>query len=325
MADRTTTGASAEAVRRLVPGYDGAGVERQVSTDQSNLSIAVDERVLVKWLREPAAPGDFATLERLRDRGFTHMPRFIGRLVEDGRVVAVANELVAGATDGWQWYVDDVLGWIDGTRPRGSLIETAASMGRITADLHDALAPALPSTGSLAGTRARVDALAALAFELPDPLLRSHRREIEDALALLDATETAVLQPIHGDLHAGQFLRAGDDGPLLLTDFDDDPMTGPEDRLRVQPVERDVASLVQSLDHVARVAAKRRPGTDVEPFVAAAIDACLAAYRASHVLDGELLWPLRVAQELHEYVYAATRLPVWSYVPQAALVRMFPG
>ena len=325
MADRTTAGASAEAVRRLVSGYDGPGIERQVSTDQSNLSIAVDERVLVKWLREPAEPSDFATLERLRQRGFTHMPRFIGRLLEDGRVVAVANELVVGATDGWQWFVDDVLGWIDGTRPLGSLVDTAAAMGRITAELHDALAPPVASAGSLAGTRARVSALADRAFELQDPLLRSHRREIEAALALLDGHDTAVLQPIHGDLHAGQFLRAGVDGALLLTDFDDDPMTAPEERLRVQPIERDVASLVQSLDHVARVAAKRRPGTDVEPFVGAAIDACLDAYRAAHVLDDDLLWPLRVAQELHEYVYAATRLPVWGYVPQAALGRMFPG
>jgi hypothetical protein len=41
-------------------------------------------------------------------------------------------------------------------------------------------------------------------------------------------------------------------------------------------------------------------------------------------VDDRLLWPLRVAQELHEYAYAALHLPVWSYVPDAAMQSLFP-
>ena len=62
----------------------------------------------------------------------------------------------------------------------------------------------------------------------------------------------------------------------------------------------------------------------MEPFVVAAIDAADRAYRAAHVVDDALLWPLRVAQELHEFAYAATRLPVWGYVPDAAMCALFP-
>jgi maltokinase len=130
------------------------------------------------------------------------------------------------------------------------------------------------------------------------------------------------VQRIHGDLHAGQFLRAGD--RLLVIDFDGDPMTASAERLVQQPVERDLAALLQSLDHVARVANKRRPGADVGEFVAAAIGAAERAYRDRHIVDDRLLWPLRVAQELHEFAYAALHLPVWTYVPDAAMQALFP-
>ncbi len=130
------------------------------------------------------------------------------------------------------------------------------------------------------------------------------------------------MQRVHGDLHAGQFLRSGD--RLLLIDFDGDPMTASDDRLALQPVERDLAALLQSLDHVARVANSRRPGGDVTPFIVAAVGAAERAYRERHVVEDRLLWPFRVAQELHEYAYAALHLPAWAYVPDAALQALFP-
>lgn len=329
MSDGTTAGDSVAAVRRLVEAYDGAGVERQVSTDQANLSIAVDERWMVKWLRDPLAPDDITVLERLRDNGFRHTPALLGSIVVDGRVVALVHEFVSGVTDGWQWYVNDVLGWIDGSIALSSLVDTASTMGAITAELHLALAPSTPIVDDIAGVIERIDALCDAAFSTiageAGVRLAARRDRIERALAPLATVSNARVQPIHGDLHAGQFLRSDTDRErLLLTDFDGDPMVASDARLAMQPVERDLAGLLQSLDHVGRVAAKRRTGADVEPFIGAAIDACRAAYGALHVVDERLLWPLRVAQELHEYMYAATRLPAWLYVPDGAIVRLLP-
>lgn len=45
----------------------------------------------------------------------------------------------------------------------------------------------------------------------------------------------------------------------------------------------------------------------------------LADHGASSLFDERLLRPLRVAQELHELVYAARYLPGWRYVPDHAL------
>jgi maltokinase len=322
--DGSSAGDSAAIVAVLGGDLMGGDVERQVSTDQVNLSVAVGERYLVKWMREDVDPQALDVLERLRASDFVHAPRWLGAHVVDGRVVALVHELVPGATDGWVWYVDDVLGWLDGTLALDGLVDTARRMGAITAELHDAFADDPRARGPIAPHLARIERLAAQAFALVDgeqgERLRALRPAVQVALAPLGAVGDVAVQRIHGDLHAGQFLRAGD--RLLLTDFDGDPLAAPGEHWTPQPIERDVASLVQSIDHVARVAAKRRPGADVEPFIAPATDACLAGYVDRRSIDARLLTPFRVGQELHEWVYAVTRLPVWRYVPDAALARL---
>ena len=154
--------------------------------------------------------------------------------------------------------------------------------------------------------------------------LRARLGRIDAALRALATLGPVPMQRVHGDLHAGQFLRGHDRERLVLTDFDGDPMTASADRLVVQPAERDLAGLVQSIDHVGRVAAKRRPGADVDAFIGPAVDAALIAYAEVRPYDDVLLWALRVAQELHEYAYAALHLPVWGYVPDAAMCHLFP-
>jgi maltokinase len=85
---------------------------------------------------------------------------------------------------------------------------------------------------------------------------------------------------------------------------------------------------VQSLDHVGRIVERRR-GVSVGAWIADASEQCLRSYRdelalrdAASLFDRELLRPLRVAQELHEFVYSATYLPRWRYVPDRALAAL---
>ena len=60
-----------------------------------------------------------------------------------------------------------------------------------------------------------------------------------------------------------------------------------------------------------------------------AIAQCLRAYReeladrgTGSLFDEELLGPFRVAQELHEFAYAASYLPSWQYVPDRSLAAL---
>ncbi|MGZ8631371.1 MAG: hypothetical protein ACXWZF_10460 [Actinomycetota bacterium] len=124
------------------------------------------------------------------------------------------------------------------------------------------------------------------------------------------------------------------EGGYAITDFDGNPMAPPAERGSFDTPVRDVAAFVRSIDHLGRVASRRRPGHDeaVESWIATSRAGFLEAYRgelavlgANGVFDERLVRPLEVAQECHEYVYAARFLPRWRYVPDLAMRAMFPS
>ena len=136
---------------------------------------------------------------------------------------------------------------------------------------------------------------------------------------------------IHADLHLGQVLIAGDGYRVI--DFEGEPLRPIEDRRRLDSPLRDVASMLRSLDHVARSARRRaearaggrieRPGLDVEAWLERARERFLAAYAvtlertgAPIVVDLDLLDAFEVAKEAYEFEYAATVLPTWLWAPR---------
>lgn len=304
-------------VGRLVLG------ERAITVDQTNQSVIVGDEVVVKWLLPPVLaphPG-VELLHHLVARGFQDMPHFLGVEQRDEMVLAVATEYLPGALDGWDWFVDEVDAWLQGSTTLDEVVTWASRMGALTGALHRALADLQRTT-----VAARVYFLSALdrledALQIVDgnegARLREMKPAVRRALAPLETGEVLAAHRIHGDLHAGQFLRANDS--VLITDFDGNPLADSAERRLPQSPLIDVASMVQSFDHVGRIVVKRRHpdrGVDVDRFIALAVDAALAAYGP---VDREVLHALRVAQELHEYLYAATHLPRWMYVPAAAL------
>lgn len=305
--------------------------ERPITVDQTNQSVVVGdatrgEQVVVKWLQPPVLsphPG-VQLLRHLASRGFTEMPAYLGCEERDELVFATVTEFVVGAQDGWDWFVDDVDAHLRGERTLEELVGWAKRMGAITGRMHTALADMQPTT-----VAART--YHATAMERLDEALRTvHGEEgarlqaltpaVQSALAPLESGALLAAHRVHGDLHAGQFLRSGD--RLLVTDFDGNPLAKGEARVLAHSPLVDVASLLQSISHVGRIVIKRRHpdrADDVERIIAAGIAGALAAYREVHAVTDELLVALRVAQELHEYCYAASHLPRWLYVPDASL------
>lgn len=327
------SGESARVASNLL-GRDVFG-ERPITVDQSNYSVVVGpagDEVVVKWLQPPVLsphPG-VQLIRHLATRGFSDMPAFIGCEERDELVLATVSEFVPGASDGWDWFVDDVDAYLRGDAALDGLLTWASRMGELTGRLHTALADLQPTT-----VAART--YHAAACERLDDALRVVRGEeairlrelvptIQSALSPLDTGALLAAHRIHGDLHAGQFLRAGD--RLLVTDFDGNPLTRGEDRLLPNSPLVDVASMLQSIDHVGRIVVKRRHPDrtdDVEHFITAAVAAALDSYRSLRPVTDELLSAFRVAQELHEYCYAASHLPRWLYVPDAALPALLRG
>lgn len=343
--DDPQPGASAALARRRAAALFTEGAERPILVDQTNRSVVVDEAVIVKWFRPPQAVPHHGSevLAHLAEVGFDAMPEFFGNHVEGDRVVASVAAFLPGATDGWEWYLDEVHQWIDGDLAFAVLERRATALGALAGRLHVALATPssrwpTPIGEAAVGTQyERMHQLFERARAVTTGVTAEHlasrwtaiRAAIEPP-ASVAAGEVVPAITIHGDLHVGNVLSVGD--RLVVTDFDGNPIgDGAPTR---QPAAVDVASLVQSIDHIGRIVDHRTAGSrraDLTAFITDSVGRALTAYRAelaaaslSGLLDERLLPALRVAQELHELAYAAAHLPHWVYVPDGALTAMFP-
>lgn len=310
--------------------------ETPIEVDQSNESIVVGGKAVVKRFVRTAPGNERPNVlpAHLVAAGFDEMPAPLGNAGwqhDDGVApLASISSYLPDARDGWDWCVELLESSIEDRSL--DAVGQAAALGAITARLHAALATPtdlLPAPSARAGEdtvagwrrSAEADLDAAISSIDGDEgaRLRERAGAVREELDELRSPETISI-PIHGDLHVGQFLRWR--GGLAVSDLDGDPL-GPG-TLEGSPA-KDVASLVQSLDHVGRIVERRRGGS-VDAWIREASDVCLEAYRrelsglgASALFDERLLRPLRVAQELHEFVYADRYLPSWRYVPDRAL------
>ena len=326
------------------------GPESAIDVDQSNDSVNVGDEAVVKLfplVSGGSQPGIDLPVH-LHAVGFTALPAPLGALrwsspAGEEVLLATASAFLPGARDGWEWYLDLVLGWLDGAVGDAAAFEPASETGRITARMHAAFATAsrvVPEPVSRAGDdhaigwRRAALAVADEALACTDgeegARLGARIDEIRRELDVLGSAGAAAMTHVHGDFHAGQVLQWA--RGYAVTDFDGDPTAEPAERgARDTPV-RDVAAFVRSIDHLGRVASTRRPDHDgaIERWIAASRATFLDAYvgeleAVGHagLFEQRLLRPLEVVQECHEYVYAARFLPRWRYVPDLAMRAMF--
>jgi maltokinase len=332
---------------------EAADGERSFGVDQTNESVVVGERAVVKWLRaaEPGphpAPGILDALQRQR---FDGVPRPWGLLEwraagdEAPRLLATVDTLLAGAQDGWTWAVADLRAAVL-TGSTDGVAETGHRLGDLVGRLHAALA----ADGISGVSAATPDDLAA--WEAGADRDLDHALEVtsgaahevlagraEAVRAGTRVSRTLVGSPlirVHGDLHVGQVLRAGSGAgaTYVVTDFEGNPVVPPDERLLPQPPALDVAGLAQSIQHAALVLRRHEPERPRD-LVQAAADACESAFLASYaatvgalgharLVQPTLVAGFRLRQVCREFSYAATHLPRWSYVPEAALPALVP-
>ena len=316
--------------------------ERAMGVDQTNESVIVGDKAVVKWathLQEGPHPAP-VRVAALRDAGFTGMPAPWGLVTwhPSGRAETLAvsvDEYLPGAVDGWTWAVELVTsaascGAIE------PITTAAADVGALIAQLHAALAPTESVASADDARRWHRDALdlleraCALSESTSGQVLQAHRHEVLAELDCLQGMSGVSAIEGHGDLHVGQVLLSG--GRFVVTDFDGNPVLPASQRGLPIPTVVDVAGMAQSLAHVAIVAAKY---TVLEPSALAAVDAAardsfLDAYvhqldtlGHARLYDPRPLRALRLQQVMREMVYAAEHLPRWMYVPDAALPALF--
>ena len=322
-----------------------AASERAIDDDQTNASVVVGERVIVKWFRTVGPGPSRATvlLAHLDAVGFREMPAPLGSLAwrrPDGHELTIAqgDAFLPGARDGWEWCVERLERHVaHGAAPCPADCDPwiGGPLGRLVGRLHGALATpsaVIPEPGAVVD-RTTVAGWAAAAHRTLDEALaleaagadsdeRGFLAGLERAMrAELDALpidQAIQVQPVHGDLHVGQVLDWP--GGLAVIDFDGNPALGEAANALLQPVERDVAQMLTSLDHVGRVVDRRTAGGargSIDEWIDRTRRELLGALAAP--VDPRLLAAFEVEQECRELVYAARFLPRWRYAPLATL------
>lgn len=317
---------------------------RPVTTEQSNSSVVYGESFILKLLRR-VVPGVNPDLElplALAREGCDRVPAPAAWLLADldaGQapepyVLAVLQPFAQDASDGWQLALTEL------SEDGGDFGSEARALGRATAEVHQALARALPTVTlgrpqlhALSVTMTSRLSAAAQAV----PALRPYEHGLRSAFtALADLTGTGPVgigsagpaaggrtwtaQRTHGDLHLGQCLRTPS-GQWLLIDFEGEPSKPLAERRMPQPVARDVAGMLRSFDYAAH---------SVHPWRPDRAAACRAAYCAGYAEigghdprhDPVLLRAFETDKAVYEVVYEARHRPDWLPVPLSAIRRL---
>ena len=267
--------------------------ERRLRVEQSNTSIVLGDRLILKLYRllEPGENPDLEVSAFLTDAGFTDTPAVAGAMtyaadVEEASAAAMLQSYVPSTGDAWSTMLRALA-----EDPRGG-VGIAATVGTLTAAMHAALAsrpdhPSFPARAATvaetAGWRASAERQLAQAVTAVDG--DAHRRLVELAPAVTarfadtfgSATGEARVSRIHGDYHLGQLL-ARTDGRFSVIDFEGEPARPLAERRQPGSPLRDVAGMLRSLDYAARTVARDAPAFDAEDWLAEAREAFIGAY-----------------------------------------------
>jgi len=344
----------------------------------SNSLIRYGRRLLLKVFRRlgPGINPDLEVGRFLTEKSwFDHIPRVAGAVeyLRPGSApmtLAILQELVAHRADGWAYTLEELSRYFErasGNRDGpdaaaagevvGAYRGAAATLGRRTAELHDALSDGHgdPAFTPEALTATDLEALTADSREQVRRALTALRgktdnrnEEIEELLESLVLEPPALGSPAlasgkvrcHGDYHLGQVLWT--DGDFVLLDFEGEPTRTIDERRRKQSPLKDVAGMLRSFDYAAhaelfaftrdRPDAFRRLAPWAESWRRRVSDAFLGEYRATAgaaaflpakpaAFDG-LLDAYVLNKAIYELVYELNNRPDWVRIPLQGILAL---
>ena len=336
---RIAAGADADGLRFRLAGDPAALRARSVrplGAEQSNTSVVLDDRLILKLFRrlQPGVNPELEVTAALAARGFGSIAEPLGWVeAADGTTLAVVQPFLAGGVEGWALATRRSAAYRSGDDGAG-LDGEARALGEVTAALHRALAAAFGT--SLAGPEALDAERDRRLAELDEavtavPALRAFR----DRIAVLyhaarTAEADAALQRVHGDYHLGQVLRTAD-GRWVVLDFEGEPARPLAVRRRPASPLRDVAGMLRSVDYAASFPpAGEERGEDeaarrAARWAARARAAFLAGYAGGPVdgrAEGAALRGFELEKAVYEVTYEARYRPGWLAIPLGGIARL---
>jgi len=275
-------------------------------------------------------------------------PAPLGWIEGLGSTLGILQRFYAGSVDGWTLATERVADHYEaeGGDP-GNFTADAGALGRVTAELHTAMARALPKAAAgqpdLDRLRARLLGQLTQVVALV-PELAVHRQAIEEVYLKAEAAGggSRHLQRIHGDYHLGQVLK--NDDRWIVIDFEGEPARSLEERRRLASPLQDVAGMLRSFDYAAFSPLvlgedPETPGPTAEELgrfegpAAAWVEANRGAFLDGYwavagdpgLAGGDhelLLRAFELDKAVYEVMYEARHRPPWLQIPLGGIRRL---
>jgi maltokinase len=321
------------------------GPGRPVGGEQSNSSLVFGKRLILKLFRrlEPGENPELEVTRALAGAGFEASVAPLGWIEGLGSTLGILQRFYPGGVEGWRLATERVAAHYGSERgDPGNFAGEAGALGRVTAELHAAMAVALPKVAEGQPDLGRLSArllgqLTQVAALVPE--LAAHRGAIQELYAKAEAAGggSRYLQRIHGDFHLGQVLRV--EGAWMVIDFEGEPARSLEERRRLASPLQDVAGMLRSFDYAAFQPLVVGPaGGGAEPAATdgratAWIEASRTAFLEGYLgvagdagwLAGDyelLLRALELDKAVYEVMYEARHRPAWLQVPLGGIRRL---
>ena len=332
------------------------GPGKLLEGEQSNSSLVFANKLILKLFRqlEPGENPELEVTRALAGAGFTACAAPLGWIEGLGSTLGILQRFYAGSVDGWKLATERVADHYESEAGEpGNFTGDAGALGRLTAELHAAMASALPKVAAgqpdlgrlsarLLGQLTQVTALV--------PELAQHRQAIEEVYTKAEAAGggSRYLQRIHGDYHLGQVLKVpggdGREGRFIVIDFEGEPARSLLERRRLASPLQDVAGMLRSFDYAAfsPLVLGEDPDTPgptrdelarFEGPAAAWIEACRGAFLDGYLAvagddgpatdDAELLLrAFELDKAVYEVMYEARHRPPWLQIPLGGIRRL---
>ena len=273
------------------------------AAEQTNSTMIVGRQVVIKLLRRLGA-GNHPEGEMSRyltDSGFTGTPALFGEMLRTEAqgttaTIVIAQAYVPNQGDGWAWTLDHLERLVDeratpfadrrARRVRAIRAVCTANRKRV-GEMHEILGKPsdnpsfMPeeiaaARASAIGTRVltQLDAAIAAVRTARDSealamlgVLTERREELGKVVCQRAQNADGLLRTrIHGDLHLGQLLVAGED--VKIIDFEGEPAKSLEERRRKYLPLRDLAGMLRSFSYAAAQASRANKQGGAEGQVA---------------------------------------------------------
>ncbi len=339
----------AKVLRRLYPGTNRECLLARALADFDAAPTLVLAPTLA-WPFAPSATSDASANQASSDAEALTKPS------AQQVVVAVGHQFIAGARDGFAYYVEQLRQ----APPEQPLsLAVPEQLGKLTAQMHVCLARTLGTQSQTNYASLARQRLAALTEQLqtllaaspldPEQTSRAHAlsQQLETVLEplLAEISQAVTLQAIHGDYHLGQLLVSTADahspGDLrspnwYVVDFEGEPLRTDSEQLSLAPLERDLASMARSFSYALATAGISEHSCDalVEKFFMAyrqeIISLACKHVPATHPLtqpettafQDQVLTVELLLKTVYELVYELTHRPTWAHIPLDDLGRM---